>query len=289
MKKVSISLLLGILLSVFSFSIHMDFSMITDGIKQAPIFESSDFTSIIPKIGEWVNVTKTSGAIEYQINWEPVKGADGYEFVYDFEIASQSEQMIDTPGTAYTVGFQNTVNLKGKVRAYKKVNGQKVYTQWSNTSYKSWDTINQEIKSLRDAQLGNYVALYGMHLRSEPDKNSDVKGDISEGDNINIVEIKNYANEKWGRTSDGKWICISDKDYTYLAKKNTNSETYKTNYEMTLRSEPDRNSSAYGTIDKGTTVSIVDYYNDGYGKWGKTSDGKWICISDKDMTYLTIQ
>ena len=255
---------------------------------------SSDFTSIYPVLGEWTLFRTGPGAIEYQINWQPVNGADGYEFYYDFEITSLSEQMVDTPGTAYTVGFQNTVNLKGKVRAYKKVNNQKVYTQWSNVSYKDWDTIDREVKSHNDSELGTYISDYGMHLRSEPNKDSSVVGDINAGDTVNIFEIKKYWDENWGKTSDGKWICISDKDYTYLTKQKSQSDnsdtgTYRTNYEMTLRSQPNRNSSSYGVIEKGSTVNIVDIENNGDGKWGKTSDGKWVCISDRDNTYLAKQ
>lgn len=70
---------------------------------------------------------------------------------------------------------------------------------------------------------------------------------------------------------------------------NPDAGTYKLNYDMNLRSEPNRGSSDAGDMAAGSTVSIVEIENNSDGKWGKTSDGRWICISDANYTYLTKQ
>lgn len=65
--------------------------------------------------------------------------------------------------------------------------------------------------------------------------------------------------------------------------------TYRLNYDMNLRAQPNRNSADAGDIGEGSTVNIVEIDNNSDGKWGKTSDGKWICISDANYNYLTKQ
>ncbi len=70
---------------------------------------------------------------------------------------------------------------------------------------------------------------------------------------------------------------------------NPDAGTYRLNYDMNLRSEPNRGSSDVGDMKAGSTVSIVEINENSDGKWGKTSDGKWICISDANYTYLTKQ
>ena len=123
--------------------------------KEYKEMSTGGFTSIVPVIGEWTNATVWNdtgiGSIEYRVDWSPVEGAEGYEFFYNFELTVNPEHTVETDDTYYTVGFQNQVNLNGQVRAYKTVNGERIYTQWSNTSYKDWATIDQECKALAEA------------------------------------------------------------------------------------------------------------------------------------------
>lgn len=67
-------------------------------------------------------------------------------------------------------------------------------------------------------ELGNYKVNYDMNLRSQPNRYSSDAGDIGAGSTVNIVEIENNSDGKWGKLSDGRWICMVDSDYTYLTK-----------------------------------------------------------------------
>ncbi len=67
-------------------------------------------------------------------SWKKVKKASGYE-IYVYGVASKKWRKIkDTKKTSYT--FTNLLRkdqFKFKVRAYRKVNGQKVYGDWSKS------------------------------------------------------------------------------------------------------------------------------------------------------------
>lgn len=130
--------------------------------KEYEEMSTGGFTSIVPVIREWINVTDWStagmGAIEYSVEWSPIDEAEGYEFFYSFELTANPEHTVETTDTFYTVGFQNDVNLNGRVRGYKTVNGEKIYTQWSDPSYKDNETIKSECKELSRAfEENNYT------------------------------------------------------------------------------------------------------------------------------------
>lgn len=62
---------------------------------------------------------------------------------------------------------------------------------------------------------------------------------------------------------------------------------YKTRYVMKVRNSPSLNGERVGRLEEGDVVEIIDYSQaDDGGYWGKIGEGRWVCIYDKEMTYL---
>lgn len=68
-----------------------------------------------------------------KVTWKKVKGASGYE-IYTYGVATQKwTKKKDTKKTKYTfTHLAEKTKVKFKIRAYKKVNGKKVYGAWSS-------------------------------------------------------------------------------------------------------------------------------------------------------------
>lgn len=68
-----------------------------------------------------------------KVTWKKVKGASGYE-IYTYGVATKKwTKKKDTKKTKYTFNhLAEKTKVKLKIRAYKKVNGKKVYGAWSS-------------------------------------------------------------------------------------------------------------------------------------------------------------
>lgn len=65
-----------------------------------------------------------------QITWNEVDGADGYEVEYGY---FDTDKFADeTQNACYEISFQDCTVLHLRVRAYKTVNGERIYTDWSD-------------------------------------------------------------------------------------------------------------------------------------------------------------
>ncbi len=70
-----------------------------------------------------------------RVTWDPVSGADGYEYVF-YYFWDTDNSVTDTGETAepgQSMYFQDATNLKMEVRAFRLVNGEKVYGEWNSS------------------------------------------------------------------------------------------------------------------------------------------------------------
>lgn len=160
--------------------------------------------------------------------------------------------------------------------------------KWGMVSDGGWICISDPTYNYLSIvkEAGCYRLNYDMNLRFEPNRYSEITGSLGAGYSVMLFNVVNNSDGKWGMLQDGRWICISDSTYTYLS---AISETgiYRTNYEMTLRSGPNRYTASVGYISAGTSLTILDIDNNSDGKWGLTAYGGWVCISDPSVVYLT--
>lgn len=95
-----------------------------------------------PKMRNWYKSAEApygSNGVQYTIKWNKVKGASGYQ-VQKYE---RSLSAYGNPGKWYkfptilqkgcstSIQFSVSVEIKARVRAYKIVNGRRVYGKWS--------------------------------------------------------------------------------------------------------------------------------------------------------------
>ena len=70
-----------------------------------------------------------------RIEWNPVNGADGYEtwFCENDYCNSPYIETKDIQDCYFETGASITVHVEFKVRAYKLVDGKKIYSNWTET------------------------------------------------------------------------------------------------------------------------------------------------------------
>lgn len=96
------------------------------------IFEFYDTTEGISGMGRRASQT---------VEWDPVKGADGYEYETietNLELSEEAAPYYEKEETTecyYRTSSANSTEVEFKVRAYKYVNGKKRYGGWSRTVY----------------------------------------------------------------------------------------------------------------------------------------------------------
>ncbi len=63
---------------------------------------------------------------------------------------------------------------------------------------------------------------------------------------------------------------------------------YRTNFVMKVRSQPSLSGKQVDRLTEGTTVEVTEFSTaDDGGYWGKIGADRWVCIKDKQMTYLS--
>ena len=141
------------------------------------------------------------------VKWDKVKGADGYEI--GLETPSGAYDKYSTTGTSKTIyGITDTDDEYAvKVKAYKKVNGEKTYGEYSRREY--FKASEEEL----DRVTGVEVTVDGERAIVKWDK---VKG--ADGYEIGL-ETPSGAYDKYSTTGTSKTIYgITDTDDEYAVK-----------------------------------------------------------------------
>jgi hypothetical protein len=84
----------------------------------------------VPSQSKWAKAYKTKAANRIKVKWKKVKGASGYEVMWGRTLNGQyyTLKTVNKKTTSAIVsGLSNTFNNFYRVRAYRTVNGQKVY------------------------------------------------------------------------------------------------------------------------------------------------------------------
>ena len=129
-----------------------------------------------------------------------------------------------------------------------------------------------------DSQYVGYVNASSLNVRTGPGVNYSLKGQVTEGYKLNILEVQNG----WGRTPDGwvmlKYVSKSSSPSTPSVPNNSNiyvnSKVRVTAYDLNVRSGPGTNYAKSGLLSNGTVVTILEIR----GNWGRFSNG-WISLS----------
>lgn len=206
-------------------------------------------------------VTKDSASI----SWNQIAMATGYE-VYRADKDSEDYKLVKDIASATTLTYKDAgldadTAYKYKVKAYRTVDGQKVYSEDSNVvDAKTEQGSSEEVITKQGITTGS------LNVRSGPSTAYDKLGYLAKGTTVEIV----------GKASNG-WYKIKYKDgYGYVSNKYVKLGVYEgeTTGNVNVRSGSSTTSSKLGYLTKGTKVDVVEVasngwykikYKDGYG------------------------
>ncbi len=116
-----------------------------------PLVQNTSITAEAASVGKVLGLTsKTLSNSEIKLSWKKVSGASGYSVC--MRKNGKYPQIADVKGTTYTVkNLPNATRENFKVRAYKLVNGKKVYGAYSD----NWNTATnpQQVTQLKVASV----------------------------------------------------------------------------------------------------------------------------------------
>ncbi len=177
--------------------------------------EPETFDEDAPILEEWENVTdwgsfETSKEYTYEIKWSTVNEAEGYELNYVIEKDTVTEYTDDIKDTKFQTKFKDYAGLIAKVRAYKTVDGEKLYTPWSVIQSKDKDAVEEECE-----ELNPYIELVPVPIEEPADtdhndnstqteKDTDKKEESSTEQDTDKKEDTSSQKEEASNTDDKK-------------------------------------------------------------------------------------
>ena len=140
-----------------------------------------------PVLEQWENVTdwnafESSKEYTYEIRWSAVNEAEGYEFNYAIEKDTTTELTEDIKDTKFSIKFKDYEGFLAKVRAFKTVDGQKVYTPWSVIQAMDKDAVQKECD-----QLNPFIEQKPEEEKKEEEKKEDEFGSVDDLNDIDAL------------------------------------------------------------------------------------------------------
>ncbi len=206
--------------------------------------------------------TETDGVMVY-VTWSAVENADGYEIeAVETENTPDAEpykRNVVTSDTYFETGASVPMNIKVKVRAYKNVDGDNIYSEWSEISECNLSEYMKDKNIKVSSTPVYYVKINNYHLPIYKDASYENPAHdyINDRGNYTITERSGH----WGKLKSGAgWINLDDADNfgsTYGREKAYISTEKDP---LTIRYAPLTDSKAQGYIPRGETVYV--YYID---------------------------
>ncbi len=232
----------------------------------------------VPAISKFQeNNDKQGDGVMVYVTWSAVENADGYEVeAIETENRPDTEpykRNIITSDTYFETGASVPMNIKVKVRAYRNVDGDNVYSEWSEISECELVDFMKNKKTDVSAEPSYLVTInnYKLPIYRDASYENFANDYITDRGTYTITERFGH----WGKLKNGAgWINLDDADnfgWTYRIGKAYVS-TQKD--PLTLRYAPLKSSKALGTIPKDESIYIYSidvegwyyaYYDGQYG------------------------
>ncbi|MCR5453316.1 MAG: hypothetical protein K6F00_11890 [Lachnospiraceae bacterium] len=126
-----------------------------------------------------VTVSPQEDAVGLTFNWKKIKKAKGYQYRYNLFYSDSStvkdfSKKKTVKDAKVTVSFQDNSNIKFQVRAFKKVDGKKVFSKWA-----SYELSEKQVEGLladyqaeiENNQLFQKLTEHGMVLADKDSQN----------------------------------------------------------------------------------------------------------------------
>lgn len=238
----------------------------------------------VPAISRFQENTDTEGdgAMVY-VTWSAVENADGYEVeAIETENTPNTEpykRTVVTSETYFETGASVPINVKVRVRAYKNVDGDNIYSEWSETSECE---LADYLKNKKVSAEPSYLVTinnYRLPIYKEASYEHFANDYIIDRGTYTITERFGH----WGKLKSGAgWINLDDADnfgWTYRIGK-AYVATQKD--PLTMRYAPLKSSKAVGTIPKDETIYVYRIEVDGW--YYAYYDGQYGFVDERYVT-----
>ena len=143
-----------------------------------------------------------------------------------------------------------------------------------------------------------------VNVRSGAGTGNAVTGQVYRGQTIEIVEVQEAGGAKWGKRSNGGWLCLTYTDYGKTNENNggnaggetggnnggetgSGATVTVTGSVVNVRSGAGTGNGVISSVYSGQSLTIVEVTDAGGRPWGKLSAGGWICLSYTDYKSST--
>ena len=102
--------------------------------------------------GTGASISVTDDGVVMNLRWKKVSGADGYECAFDLfwkQSGAGNYTVISTDGTSARIRLKDYGTIDVRVRAYRTVNGKKVYGEWTHSRMKRSRVDRQVVKQIK--------------------------------------------------------------------------------------------------------------------------------------------
>ena len=151
-------------------------------------------------------------------------------------------------------------------------NGQVLYAKWADpegtiVEHPKGKTVNQKVT----------VVSGGVNVRKGPATFYAKTGFFSGGTVVTVTEVYETGDYTWGKTETG-WFRLDYSNYVDQEEVTFPVNGTVTGDDVNVRSGPGTSYSKVGKKNKGDRVTITEEATGGSYRWGKMTDGNWICL-----------
>ena len=267
-------------------------------------YESQQIPAIGHSFGEWYVVKEATTQVAGLAQRDCVN-CDHYETEEIPRISLEGEKVYGTftgngylnirsgAGTQYGVVGQLYAGYRVEILEQVDVNG----TLWGRIEA-GWVCITGYIE-LEYVQGGviTVTKLYAtvtnsyLTIRQDATSASSKLGTLSQGAEVEILEIRVVSGKEWGRIAEG-WICLTG--YTTLATKTEESDTgvivtlsaVVTYSFLRIRQDASTSAEQVGILNQGDVVQLLEIRAVNGKNWGHIAEG-WILLTDNATVEMT--
>ena len=191
-----------------------------------------------------------------------------------------------------TISGGTAVSIYEKVSVNGMEWGRIGTNQWVCLAYVTLNTSNGgTTPSTPSASTGTgtVVCSTTLNVRSGAGSNYAKVGSLTNGSNVNILEVVTVGNQQWGRIGTNQWVCM-----TYIRMNgsgNTGTTIPSTGVTgkvvsstaLNVRAAAGTNNAIVAKLNPGTQITIYELTSVNGVSWGRTTNG-WVCMSYVQLT-----
>ena len=254
------------------------------------VYKASNDENAVPENYKWVFLDGNGGKVRYSIY--------GYDAAKKPTVSVQFSEIptgVDANGKsfAYTLaGWYTFSGTKVDNLTTALSNGQKLYAKWKDPDGNIVNLTGKQETVEKKITVTNSK----VNVRSGPGLSYNIVTTVSEGTKLTVKAVQEADGYVWGKTEKG-WLSLTYTDYFDSSNEETSSGTFPKTGTVNSSDVRYRTEAPSGTVvgskQIGDKVTITQEKTISGIKWGKMSDGYWICLDyvtydDKKVTAIEL-